>query len=77
MYSSRDFRLISGTVAFFAGYPIGSNASSFSLDGLPNSCRKAGPQFRGVDVSETRPDECIAAKHKPEIHLDSRILPPS
>ena len=65
IYSSKDFLFISGTVASFDGYPTGSNASSFSLDGRPKSCRKAGPQFRGVDVSVTSPAVCIAVKNSP------------
>ena len=65
IYSSKGFLFISGTVASFDGYPTGSNASSFSLDGRPKSCRKAGPQFKGVDVSVTNPAVCIAVKNSP------------
>ena len=61
----KSFLFISGTVASFDGYPTGSNASSFSLDGRPESCRKAGPQFKGVDVSVTSPAVCIAVKNSP------------
>ena len=65
IYSSNGFLFISGTVASFDGYPTGSNASSFSLDGRPKSCLKAGPQFKGVDVSVTSPAVCIAVKNSP------------
>ena len=68
MSSSRGFLLISGTVASFDGYPIGRSASNFSFEGRPNNCRRAGPQLSGVDVSETSPAACMAAKNKPEIH---------
>ena len=60
---------MSGTDAPFAGYPTGSKASSFSFEGRPKSCRKAGPQFSGVDVNETRPAVCMAARNNPEIEL--------
>ena len=48
---------------------MGNNASNFSLEGRPKSCLRAGPQLSGVDVNETRPAMCIAARNKPEMYL--------
>ena len=67
MYSSRGFLLMSGTVASFEGYPNGNKASSFSFEGRPKSCLRAGPQFSGVEVKETNPAVCIAARKIPKI----------
>lgn len=55
LYSSNSFRFKSGTKQSFAGYPTGKSNISFSCDGRSNNVRKAGPQFNGVDVSETKP----------------------
>ena len=71
--------MISGTVAVFEGYPSGNKASSFSFEGRPKSCLRAGPQFSGVDVKETSPAVCIAARNNPKtqneiFHITSDIL---
>ena len=58
---------MSGTVASFEGYPNGNKASSFSFEGRPKSCLRAGPQFSGVEVKETNPAVCIAARKIPKI----------
>ena len=64
--SDNDFLIKAGTVASAAGYPIGSSISSFSFFGLFSKLRRAGPQFKGVDVSVTKPAFCTAANIIPE-----------